>query len=366
MPLSDLQHQPRAQRIVQHALDGDRLPHASIYFGPDGVGKELFALRLAQLLLCDQRADDACGRCRSCHLVVAGNHPDLHLIHRQLNAHHPDPQVRARKAVDLGVEVIRHFVIDQVGVMPAVSRSKVFIIREADRITDAAQNALLKTLEEPPGDTYLFLLAASVDRLLATTRSRCQHVPFAPLPDEFISQQLRQRLGELPQQDADLYAAISQGSLGVALRYAQDNLTVQNARIVDLLSGLTLDSAKAAADAVVEAAKELSGGFRERDKALSDTEGQRQALRILLALAAAWYRDVLHVASGSTARLANSKAPEQLQRAAATLAVEAAADCIQLINRGEWTLDRNVNVQLGVESLMFRLAAKCEREKARK
>ena len=102
MPLADVCHQESAQNLVQRALLSARMPHAYILHGPDGVGKELFARRVAAVLLCEAPVTvapggrDACGACQSCHLVDADNHPDLHVVHRLLNAYHPDALVRNR------------------------------------------------------------------------------------------------------------------------------------------------------------------------------------------------------------------------------------------------------------------------------
>ena len=189
MSLLEVKHQVRAVKTIQQALLVDRLPHAYVFHGPHGVGTEMLALGLAEVLLCskpihqpveavDQEAvglDElhlGCGACEDCRAVAAQTHPDLHLIHRHLNRDHPDPVVRKRKALEIGVEVVRHFVIEKVGLTSQRGLGKLFIIREADQITPHAQNAMLKTLEEPPSDSYLFLLTRSADALLPTTRSR--------------------------------------------------------------------------------------------------------------------------------------------------------------------------------------------------
>ncbi len=366
MPISDVQHQERAQRIVRRALAAERFPHAYIFHGPDGVGKELFAHELARVLLCEQPGPaggllaglepegppelDACGQCRACHLVDVDNHPDLHLIHRQLNAHHPDQLVRNRKAIDIGVDVIRHFVINAVAITPAMGRAKVFIIRDADRITPQAQNALLKTLEEPPPTTFLILLANSVEQLLSTTRSRCQVVGFSPLPTAFVAEQVQARMDGLSDEDAQLYAALAQGSLGTALQYAGDDLAAFNRELGPVLAGLDARTAVAAARRIQEFAKESSTRYRQRDADLSDTAAQRQALRVVFVLLATWYRDVLHRQAGTSELLADRGS------AGAEMTLETAARAVARVAQAEWQLDASVNVQLCIESLMFELA----------
>jgi len=362
VPISDVHHQDRAQRLIQRALSAQRVPHAYIFHGPDGVGKELFAHRLAAIMLCENRSPsdadapiDACGACRSCKLVAAGNHPDLHLVHRHLNVHHPDSEVRKKKAIDIGVDVIRHFVIDPCGMKPAMGRAKVFMVREADRITSGAQNALLKTLEEPPPTTYLILLAKSAERFLATTRSRCQLIGFGSLPRDYVARRLAEIRSDLSDSDIALYAALADGSLGAAVQFADQNIRAINEQVVDVQLGLTRQNALNAAARYIEIAKGFSQWYRERDPALSETAAQRQGLSLVLRLAASAYRDALHLACGSADALVNDWARDRLDGMAETIGAEPLARMIPAIAHAEWTLDRNVNTQLAVESLMFNL-----------
>jgi DNA polymerase-3 subunit delta' len=374
----DVRHQPRAHWLIQRALAGDRLPHAYIFHGPDGVGKETFAIGLARLLLCasprerdvssiPELADwsgparDACGECEDCRAARAETHPDLHLIYRQLNRYHPDPVVRERKALDLGVDVVRHFVIDSVGAKPARGRAKVFIIREADRITPAAQNALLKTLEEPPPTTFLILLVASLDRLLETTYSRCQLIPFAPLPTPFVAQRLGELRPELPAAQAEFLARLAQGSLGAARQYAEDDIGQYHERLIRTLSDLSSAAACDVATEIIDDAKSLGKRYRERDPDASDTEGQRRGLKVLLSLMAAWYRDRMLASSAAPELVATTSPAAVLAEPRARLAPMQSADAIGAIATAERQLDLNANVQLCLESLLFKLARLTER-----
>ena len=356
MSIFDIRHQPRAHKIVQRALSGDRLPHAYLFHGPEGVGKELFAMRMASILLCGERQTaappaleelqdvgidswiDACNACEDCRGVRNENHPDLHVIYRQLNRYHPDTQVRSRKALDMSVDVIRHFVIDAVGATPVRGRAKVFIIREADRITPAAQNALLKTLEEPPDTTFLILLVSSLDRLLPTTLSRCHLLPFGPLPESFVSEQVQAKKPELPAGSAALFARLSDGSLGTAMQFADDGIGEYHSKISQFLGALKSSAVVDSVKAFVDDAKTLGKLHSERDPDISDTEAQRRGLKELLSLVSSWYREQLR------------------DLASSGIAAEPHADAIERVARAERQLDQNANVQLCLEALLIDLS----------
>ncbi len=373
MPIFDVQHQGPAHRLIQRALAGERVPHAYLFHGPEGVGKEMLAIRLAKVLLCEKpepwpagQLDElgewdgptftACGRCRSCHLVDVGSHPDLHLIHRHLNAHHPELAVRNRKALELGVEVVRQFVIDVVGVAPSCGRARVFVIRDADRISAGAQNALLKTLEEPPPATFLILLCSSLDRLLSTTRSRCQRVPFAPLPITFVADRVRELGDDLPEEDATLVSALAQGSLGTALMYAKHDLAGINREVVKLLGDLSPDGARAAAGHLIALAKGCADAHKAADSELTETDAQRRGLLEVLLLVATYYRDLLHVRLETENLIANVPALGRLRPAAARVSRQGCTVAIAAVGRAEQQLQLNANTQLCIESMMFRIA----------
>ncbi len=370
MPTFDVEHQDRAYGLVQRALFAERLPHAYIFHGPHGVGKETFALGSARVLLCHQCETrpgpggrpllEACGRCTDCHTCRAGTHPDLHLIHRQLLKYHPEADVRKRKGLDLGVDVIRHFVIERVGTKPVQGRAKVFIIREADLMNTAAQNALLKTLEEPPNTTFLILLVSSLDELLPTTRSRCQLIPFATLPEDFIAQRLGRLLPDMPDDRARQLARLAQGSLGLAVQYAQDRLEECNARLVGTLGQLPTLTVAEVTERLAEEAKTLGECYAQRDPDITDTEATRRGLKALLFLAAAWYRDLLHAGCGSTALVTNVGQADELGAAARRCPSDQAISAIGHLSAAERELDLNVNTKLCLDNLVIHLEKGCQ------
>ncbi|UCE61153.1 MAG: DNA polymerase III subunit [Phycisphaerales bacterium] len=374
MSLTEVKHQGPAQRTLQRALCGDRVHHAYIFHGPDGVGKEVLANGLAQVLLCSSPvtnelgSDDAqtvgvdslrvgCGKCDDCRMVAAKSHPDLHLVYRQLNREHPDSTVRKRKGLEISVDVMRYFVIERVGLRSARGLAKVFIVREADRITRQAQNALLKTLEEPPGRTVLILLVRSLDRLLPTTLSRCQVVRFDPLPIEFVRGKLGELLPDLPPEQVEWYARCSEGSLGLAHERAGDKWYELNQRIVNILSALSGRTISEAIKTWTEESKDLGAGYRKRDPDITDTEATRRGLKAIFQLGATWYGDLLRCRDDNSPMLVNATHKAHIEEAAKRVDPQRVASIISRIVQAERQLDLNAYAPLVLETLLSDLAA---------
>ncbi len=365
MSIFEVRHQPRAHRLIQSALTGQRMPHAYIFHGPEGVGREMFAHRLARILLCEKPATtiepgveglagpavDACDACQSCRALASQTHPDLPPIYRELIRQHPLPEVRNRKGIDLGVDVIREFLINRVAIRSLLGRAKVFVVRDADRMTIAAQNALLKTLEEPPPTTYLILLTRSMDRLLPTTRSRCQPVRFRRLPTDFIVEQLRAQRENVSTETARYLAQFSDGRLGAALQAYDDGIHELKADIGSRLARLgSADGIRLAKD-LIDAGKTLAERAKERHADASDTELTRIGLRALIAMTAEFYRDALRRSVGTGEGLTNVDQESVIDALARRTGADGAADAIRALTTAETHLEQNANVQLTIETL---------------
>lgn len=335
MPFADVKFQDGAIDRLQRSLAGDRVSHAYLFEGPEGVGKEMLASRFAQVLLCskptkvksgDGQHIDACGQCDDCRIFLAGNHPDYIRVHRMLAKMHPDALVRNRKATQLGIDVIRHFLIDAAAHSPVRGRTQVFVVVEAERLNNASQNALLKTLEEPPGKSHIILLSTPSDDLLATTRSRCQLVTFRPLPSQFVEETLvRQK--KAPADAARFLAEMAEGRLGLALRYFDAGLFAHVPEVLECLKQAQDDPLAAAkrieslSKAIAEASKRAETGAQaeeveadtdgdaeteiaeeeERPKEKGDVNVVRESQTVAMALLTTVLRDVLRITAGSTA-----------------------------------------------------------------
>jgi len=279
----DVLGQRPAVDLLRRALKEGRLPHALLFQGPEDVGKAAVARTLAAALMCERNAEgDPCGRCPACRRVAAGTHPDVLQVTRLPRKpgarreteedEEEDDDSDATTARRGGGDLKREIVVEQIRELcahaafaPREGRRRVFLVDPADRMNRAAQNSLLKTLEEPPGRALLVLITAQPHLLLPTVRSRCLPVRFAPLPVRALAEALQRRGVEADQ--ALVRAALAGGAPGRAL--SADVETRRELR--DALLG-TLEKAAAGPSALAElpalvsafAPKEDEDAFLER------------------------------------------------------------------------------------------------------
>jgi DNA polymerase-3 subunit delta' len=175
MSFSAIAGQERVKRMLQNGLNNETLSHAYIFSGPNGSGRRQMALTLAKAVYCTEMKDDACGHCLNCRKVEHHNHPDLHWIE-------PD-------GASLKIEQIRELQ-KQFAYRSTTAQTKVYVLQDADRMTNQAANSLLKFLEEPNSDVLAILIAENGHALLPTIQSRAQWVSFTPLGVQELSQQL--------------------------------------------------------------------------------------------------------------------------------------------------------------------------------
>jgi DNA polymerase-3 subunit delta' len=224
MTFAEIEGHARVIELLRRAVARDRLPHAYLFAGPEGVGKCTTAQALAARLLCETAADDACGRCEGCRGAERETHPDFVVMRL------------AERAQELKIDQVRD--LQRIlRLKPLRARRKVAIVDGADRLNLAAQNALLKTLEEPPGAALLVLVAANADALVPTVVSRCQRLSFAPLPTEAVERLLVAR-GGLSAAEARALAPYGDGSAGQALLLRAEVIDRARTQLLPLLADL--------------------------------------------------------------------------------------------------------------------------------
>ncbi len=195
--------QPIAVKLMQSAIRRNRVPSAMLLWGPGGVGKALAGLEMACAVNCEQQTDDACGTCHQCRKILHGTHPDVKFIK-------PTGKTRIFK-----IEVVE-MMTEMTSYRPFEGRYRVFILDDVERMSVAAQNHFLKTLEEPISNTLFILVTESPNQLLPTIRSRCQKIRFGVLKTETVASLLIKHRNVEPQK-AHALAAISQGQMTRAL-----------------------------------------------------------------------------------------------------------------------------------------------------
>ena len=191
---------------IRNAVLNDKVSHAYILNGERGSGKKLLANLFAMTLLCEQGGPDPCNQCHSCKQAESGNHPDI------IRVTHEKPN-------SISVDDIRTQVNNTVDIKPYQGPYKVYIIPQADLMTPQAQNALLKTIEEPPEYAVFLLLTENAETLLATINSRCVMLKLRNIKDTLIKKYLMENL-QIPDYKADVCTAFAQGNMGRAIMLA--------------------------------------------------------------------------------------------------------------------------------------------------
>jgi len=206
---------------MQNAIRQKRFSHAYLLCGEAGSGKRLAAEAFAKTILCEEGGIEACGKCKSCKQMESGNHPDFRPV--------------VREKATLGVKEIREQVTADVQIKPYSSEYKIYFIDEAEKMTEEAQNALLKTIEEPPEYAVFLISVSRQELLLQTVLSRCVMLPFHPVATGKIKKFLMEKKG-VPDYLAESAATFSGGLTGRAVAYAEsESFTEQRNEVLHLV-----------------------------------------------------------------------------------------------------------------------------------
>lgn len=357
MPFRDVIGHHALRLLLSRAVSRGTLPQSLIFTGPDGTGKRLTAIGVAQLINCTQRitspdvdaaagADalpiDACGVCPGCRRIALGTHPDVLLLE-----------------AGIGIDDIR-VAIESSGYRPFEGRHRVVVLNDADRLSGEIQNALLKTLEEPPPSSSFILVTSRPELLLLTVRSRCPMLRFGRLSVADLERFLREKQG-LAAPEARAAALAADGSVTRAIAAASD----EGPALRDLVEQLLhhVQAARSPADRLrvagllLEPSLTPSTGTRSkaRGKPVSKAASERELISQRLTALGAALRDLAAVGSGAdVARLSTAPTPA-LQGMVRGYGADRLLAAFDAVGRAQQAIDRNVSPKTVADWLVFQI-----------
>ncbi len=316
----------RLATMLSADVIGQKTSHAYVFYGNEGTGKKTMAKWFAKLLLCQHPTEQgACGVCENCLLNQSGTHPDLYFFDAQ-----------GKKSI--AVEQVRAMIQD-VYVKPFTAQKKVYLVSQADRMTPAAQNALLKVLEEPPLYAVFVLLCDQEANLLDTVLSRTVKIHFPGATDEEISAML---LREFPEADRRAIVASAGGSIGYAKHLAQDGHVIS----------LQKEAASQLEQVILQGEKSLFGAVRFLDK-------QKEDASFILNFWSMLLRDVLLLKTNRASYLTYISYRDVSMKLAERLSLKAIVSMIESLHVSQKMLVRYINVK----EVAYRLLLQIEEDR---
>jgi len=311
-------------QIIREAAANERLAHAYLFYGMEGIGKRLVALEIARSLLCPVSAPFACGECPSCKKALHGNHPDIFLFALQ-------------EAQSIKIDDIR-MLQEKAVLRPFEASKKIFIVDNAEAMTREAANALLKTLEEPPPSSIFFLITSRYHLLPSTVLSRCQKIGFTPLAKDVLTSLLVEENG-CAHETALTIAALAGGGVSLAKNMLEGDIMTRRASLQGALRGLLLEREKGVFDFV----KVLAG---------NDKQETQKNLSIIESVC----RDVvLFQLFGKTADIINRDWLELVEEMARLFSPLAFVNITREIEGASGALRFNVNRNLLLETICHKI-----------
>lgn len=299
-----------------------RFSHAYILCGEDGSGKKLLAEAFAKTLLCEKGGEDACGQCISCKQAESQNHPDIRRV--------------VREKASLSVKEIREQIVSDAQIKPYSSEYKVYIIEDAQTMTEEAQNALLKTIEEPPEYAVFFLLTTQKESLLPTILSRSVSLLLPPVASREIAEFLMKKRG-VPDYLAESAAAFSGGIIGRAVRFSEsEDFARMRSEILHIVKNINHMSMAE----LMESVKLLTT--------------QKDNIPEYLNMLTVWYRDVLlFKATQDGSMLYFREQEEETRRQARECSYEKLQRILDAIEQLKTRMRSNVNTETAMELLLL-------------
>ncbi|WP_069998746.1 DNA polymerase III subunit delta' [Cellulosilyticum sp. I15G10I2] len=312
-----------AKAYFLKTLDKNKLSHSYIFEGPYGVGKNTFAMELTKYILCENKKENIpCGTCPSCHMIQANTHPDVITIEK-------DTKVTK-------IENIRHNIIREMDTKPYHSKYKIVIVKAADSITIEGQNAMLKTIEEPPKYGIIILVCENTAKLLPTIKSRCITIRFNPLNREDLAAYLN--LKNIQGTRRELLSKLSHGSIGVINDILEDDQYLE-LRKQSIFYLERLD--KADLIGVYDLVKELTD--------------QKDLIERILEFWLLWYRDIAVVKKTGTSDLYYIDQEKHLLDMAYKLTYNKVSNNIDNIKTALLDIKQNIYNTFVIENLLLKL-----------
>ena len=310
-------------KYISSAVENNRVSHAYILNGERGSGKKMLANLYAMTLLCETGDNEPCGKCHSCKQAESGNHPDI------IRVTHEKPN-------SISVDDIRTQVNNTVDIKPYQGPYKVYIIPQADMMTPQAQNAILKTIEEPPSYAVFLLLTENAETLLPTINSRCVMLKLRNIKDTLIKKYLMENL-EIPDYKADMCTAFAQGNMGRAIMLANsDHFNEIREEAVQLLKHIS----EMELNEIVAAVKNISVYKLE----ITD----------YLDIIMIWYRDVLlYKATKEIDKVVFKDQLQSIKEQARKSSYEGIELILESLEKAKARLKANVNFDLVMELLFL-------------
>lgn len=328
MSFEDIKGQDKAIGVLREDLRQSRLAHGYLFLGPEGVGKKLVAKTLAKTVNCQQESQDSCNQCVSCLKIEKNQHPDVHLIDAStpVNLDHERIQSDTGNSEAIKINHIRQLQKD-IGLRPYEGKQKIFIIDNAHNLTPAASNALLKILEEPPGDSLLILVSAKPVLLFKTIISRCRVVKFYSLTRAKLKDILRKDYS-LDEHLAHFLAYFCEGRVGCALKLKDTDIMRDKNGVINQFI--------------------ISKNTNLDDFSIKD----RERLRIYLNILAAWFRDIYLIKIGTSyGELINLDRKTELLESIKQFSFSDLDGILKSISDSLLYLQQNVNVKLLLSDL---------------
>ncbi len=317
--------QEQIKEHLQSAISAKKVSHAYIINGEKSSGKEFIARVFAMALQCEKQETDPCQECHSCKQALSGNQPDI------IKVMHEKPNT-------ISVDDIRTQINNDVAIKPYSSPYKIYIMNEAEKMTVQAQNAILKTLEEPPEYAVIILLTTNVNALLPTILSRCVVLNMKPVADDLVRKYLMEQL-EVPDYKAEVCVAFARGNIGKAKALA---------------SSEDFENVKSEALSLLKYIQDME--LHEITAAIKKINDYKLEINDYLDIMAIWYRDVLlFKATNDVNHLVFREEIQALRRVAQRSSYEGIESVIEALEKAKTRLNANVNFDLTMELLMMEI-----------